>query len=196
VLQVAATLFTSQDYDGVHMEAVAEAAEIAKPTLYRYFPTKEALFLAALEQTLGRLVTEVAHLSQGPSRAETRLRRAIALIYDQIGCLAPALRAIEGHGVGPSDHSRKTLRKSMLALSGELTAILNEGSQKDEFGVVDTELAALAIIGAVRMAATVGRSERPAKGLADLLLNGLLQRSDTGRGSKPADRELAYGATS
>jgi hypothetical protein len=46
------------------------------------------------------------------------------------------------------------------------------------------------------MAATVGRSERPAKGLADLLLNGLLQRSDTGRGSKPADRELAYGATS
>lgn len=178
------------------MEGVAEAAEIAKPTLYRYFPTKEALFLAALEQTLGQLVAEVADLGGLESSAEARLRRAIALIHDRIGCLAPALRAIEGQGVGPSDHSRKTLRASMRALSSELTAILNEGSRNNEFRVIDTELAALAIIGAIRMAAMVGRSERPAKGLADLLLSGLFPRGDAGPGRSTAEHELAYGATS
>lgn len=37
------TLFEERGYDGVTMEAIAEAADVAKGTLYKHFPVKEAL---------------------------------------------------------------------------------------------------------------------------------------------------------
>lgn len=36
-------LFEAHGYDGVSMEQVAEVADVAKATLYKYFPVKEAL---------------------------------------------------------------------------------------------------------------------------------------------------------
>ncbi len=177
VIAAAARLFASEDYAGVHMDDVAVAAEIAKPTLYRYFPTKEALFMAALERTLGQLKTRAADIREEAGSAEHRLRRTIALVHDQIGALAPALRAIEGEGNGPSEHSRKTLRKGMRDLRDELVALLKEGASRGEFEVADSEVAALAILGAIRMTAVVGNpSGASARRLSDLLLGGLGRR--------------------
>src|SRR5690348_9911675 len=105
VVAAAARLFASEDYARVHMDAVADAADIAKPTLYRYFPTKEALFVAALEQTLGQLRDQACELRAGPGSAELRLRKTIALVHDQIGALAPAVRALEAVGSGPGEES-------------------------------------------------------------------------------------------
>ena len=186
VLAAATRLFTSEDYERVHVEAVAEAAEVAKPTLYRYFPSKEALFLAALEQTLSQLVSDVAGLRADSGPAEPRLRRAIALVHDQIGLLAPALRAVEGKGSDPNDRSRKLLRKGMRELRNEINALLEQGVERGEFEAGDGNLAALAIVGAVRMTAMVGGAGRSAKSLADLLINGLGRRASSARSLCPA----------
>jgi AcrR family transcriptional regulator len=179
VLTVAAELFASQDYASVHMDGVAAAADIAKPTLYRYFPTKEALFMAALEQTLGQLQARVAGIRSEPGSAALRLRRTIALIHDEIGALAPALRAIEGEGTGPSEESRKALRKGMRDLRDEVVALIDDGSRRAEFEVADSQLTALAILGAIRMTAVVGNGTgASARRLSDLLLGGLARRDD------------------
>ena len=197
VLAVAARLFASEDYARVHMDDVAAAAEIAKPTLYRYFPTKEALFMAALEQTLGQLQARVAELRSEPGSAALRLRRIIALIHDEIGALAPALRAIEGEGTGPSEDSRKALRKGMRDLRDSVVALLDEGSRRAEFDVADSQLTALAILGAIRMTAIVGhRSGASAKRLSDLLLCGLARRDVEAPELKRIERPLMVGGPS
>ena len=43
-LDAALQLFAAQGYSGTTMDQVAEAAGLTKPTLYQYFPSKEALF--------------------------------------------------------------------------------------------------------------------------------------------------------
>lgn len=53
--RVAATafeLFKAQGYDAVTMEQVAAAADIAKGTLYKYFPLKEALLAHQFQQEI------------------------------------------------------------------------------------------------------------------------------------------------
>ena len=59
IVEAAARLFAEAPYAEVHMDAIAAAASVAKPTLYRYFPHKELLFVEALEQTLTQLRIEI-----------------------------------------------------------------------------------------------------------------------------------------
>jgi AcrR family transcriptional regulator len=48
ILDAALTVFAAQGYSGTTMDAVASEAGVTKPTLYSYFPSKEALFQAML----------------------------------------------------------------------------------------------------------------------------------------------------
>ena len=48
--QAAQTLFMQLGFEATSMDAIAEAAAVSKPTLYRYYQSKEALFIAVLEQ--------------------------------------------------------------------------------------------------------------------------------------------------
>ena len=52
LLDAALGLFLHTPYAALRMAEVAEAAGLAKGTLFLYFPTKEALFLALLEERL------------------------------------------------------------------------------------------------------------------------------------------------
>lgn len=60
------------------MEAIAREARVAKPTLYKYFPSKEAIFTAATTRLLSemRQVAETALASDGP--LENRVAQALA----------------------------------------------------------------------------------------------------------------------
>ena len=52
ILDEALKLYEATSYAAVKMADVAERAELAKGTVFLYFPTKEALFLALLEDLL------------------------------------------------------------------------------------------------------------------------------------------------
>jgi AcrR family transcriptional regulator len=50
-----AELFARHAYDDLTMAEIARAAGISKALLYHYFPSKQAFFLATLEETTGEL---------------------------------------------------------------------------------------------------------------------------------------------
>jgi TetR/AcrR family transcriptional repressor of mexJK operon len=56
--RAAQTLFMQHGFEATSMDAIALAAGVSKPTLYRYYQNKEALFIAVLEQLA------VGHLSE------------------------------------------------------------------------------------------------------------------------------------
>jgi AcrR family transcriptional regulator len=193
ILDAATKLFTEIDYHSVHMDAVATAAGVGKPTLYRYFETKEALFFAALEQSLTQLAEDIQRFCAGS--AETCLRQAIGLIFERIGRLAPALRAIEGQGAALKERRRDTLRAGFRHLREQIARLLDEGVERGELKAIDTELAALAIVGAVRMTAIVGASKRKgADVVADLVLQGLAHDGRPFRQTDPSKLDLTAGA--
>lgn len=66
ILHTAAQLFQQQPYDSITMQAVASAAGLAKGTLYLYFTTKEALFVALYQQEFGLWMDAVDALLEQP----------------------------------------------------------------------------------------------------------------------------------
>src|SRR4051812_20513013 len=59
ILTTAWQLFQTTSYEAVTIARVAEFVGLAKGTIFLYFKTKEALFLALLEQQLGSWFTSV-----------------------------------------------------------------------------------------------------------------------------------------
>lgn len=79
ILACAAGVFARRGYPGTDMQAVADEAGIAKGTIYLYFPSKEELFLAAVDQGMTSLRSEVDS--------------AIASLADPLDIIAGAIRA-------------------------------------------------------------------------------------------------------
>src|SRR5919199_5581011 len=92
ILHAGIRLFTDNAYADVSVDAVAAAAGVAKPTLYRYFATKEALFIEALECALDELRHEIRALRSGTGSVEGRFRSVVACVLDRVGRLTPAIR--------------------------------------------------------------------------------------------------------
>src|SRR5437763_14510249 len=55
LLELGADLFTRYAYDELSMARIAKAAGISKALLYHYFPSKEAYFVATLEEKAAEL---------------------------------------------------------------------------------------------------------------------------------------------
>ena len=60
LLELGTDLFTRHSYAELSMAAIAREAGISKALLYHYFPSKQAYFVATLEQAAGELAELVA----------------------------------------------------------------------------------------------------------------------------------------
>jgi len=75
IADIAWEMFQTQGVEAVTMEAVAEAADVSKGTLYKYFPEKGALLRRHIHREMAvSLPTVMAHLSTLPT-ATDRLRK-------------------------------------------------------------------------------------------------------------------------
>jgi AcrR family transcriptional regulator len=74
MIDIAWQLFADRPYEAITMAEVAERAGLAKGTVYLYFKTKEALFLAAQEQQLAGWFDELdARLGELAGRGDAAL---------------------------------------------------------------------------------------------------------------------------
>lgn len=55
IIQAATSEFLAKGLDAASMHNIAEQAEVSKRTLYKYFPTKEELFNALIDEILDRI---------------------------------------------------------------------------------------------------------------------------------------------
>lgn len=72
MLQVAARVFASRGYHAASMDEIAEIADISKPLLYRYYGSKDGLYLALVERA-GRHLMEGIELIRGEPDPVKRL---------------------------------------------------------------------------------------------------------------------------
>ena len=67
-------LFEAHGYDAVSMEQVADAADVAKATLYKYFPVKEALIAHRFRQDIAAGMAARAQALLAHPSFESRMR--------------------------------------------------------------------------------------------------------------------------
>jgi TetR/AcrR family transcriptional repressor of mexJK operon len=185
IVLAAMRLFSEHPYGDVHMDGIAAAARVAKPTLYRYFSTKEALFIAALEHALTELGREIERIRSGAGTSEERLRRIVGLMLDRVGRLTPAIQAVEGQSSELGERSRMILRRGFSNLREAIGRLLGDGIEDGDLGGFDIELAVLVVLGAVRMAAHSAAAARTdlARSLVDIILGGLRARERSRSGA-------------
>lgn len=78
ILDAAQELLLRNGFRGTSMEAIAKAGGVAKPTLYAYFPDKQAVFDAAARRFLGTLETAAMAALGEEAGAVQRVANALA----------------------------------------------------------------------------------------------------------------------
>ncbi|HYW11008.1 MAG TPA: TetR/AcrR family transcriptional regulator C-terminal ligand-binding domain-containing protein [Longimicrobium sp.] len=144
VLPATLSVLASRGFASFTMEAVAEAAGVAKSTVYRYWPTKLALLRDALE---GLNRQPDAEFAAGPARAriERLLEHLAGALSDSVfsACIPALVEAAEHHPeVAEFLHGYSDRRRAAL------TAVIRQGVDAGELPAhLDPELAALALSG-------------------------------------------------
>jgi TetR/AcrR family transcriptional repressor of mexJK operon len=85
ILEVAGQMFVSQGYSAVSMDALAEAAPVSKPTLYKHFKDKKALFSAVIQARCDGMFDRFEHCLNGSETdPETVLKDMAGTFLDLI----------------------------------------------------------------------------------------------------------------
>ena len=164
----------SQEGPDVTLDAIAKDAGVGIGTLYRHFPTREALIEAAYRSELARLCDAVPDLLQGmPPDEATRawMDRYIEYMSTKRG-MAGALRAVIASGGTPYAQSRDRL---ITAITSLLQAGAAAGALRADIQPGDV----LASLSGISLAAGEPAQRDQASRLLDLLMDGLRYRGGT-----------------
>jgi AcrR family transcriptional regulator len=106
------------------MEAIAREARIAKPTLYGYFPDKEAVFLAIVEELVADLLAAFEAALKGEGDVISRITAALVAKFATIEALLQgsphAAELYDEHDRSAGPYFRQVERIVEGALSAEL----------------------------------------------------------------------------
>jgi AcrR family transcriptional regulator len=176
ILSAAADLFSRNSYEAVQMRDIAGIAEVGKPTLYRYFPSKEELFLEVFKRDLDRLdvaVAEIAAMNQTPRQALE------SLVHHMVGALGgqvAALRLLTDDQSEVMHRWRSEFRRRRRPIVEAMRNILEQGIAVGEFRPVDLETVPSMLIAVVR-GGLVGAHhvprERVTAAMIDLVIHAL-----------------------
>lgn len=82
ILDAGAALFAKTGYPSAKMEEIARACGATKSMLYHYFPTKDQLLFAILDEHLDRVISAVEQVMSEGGTAQQRLN-AFVTVYTQ-----------------------------------------------------------------------------------------------------------------
>lgn len=85
ILDVAARAFGEHGYRGASMEAIADGVGFTKPMLYRYFGSKEGLFVACALRLWREMGAAIFEAATQPGPPDVRLWRGILAYYRFVG---------------------------------------------------------------------------------------------------------------
>ena len=180
ILTAATDLFGENPYDSVQMRDVAARAEVGKPTLYRYFPSKEELFLEVFKSGLDRLDAEVAAILNDRDQPSRSLERLLRALVSALGGQVAALRMLTDDQSPVMRRWRNEFRRRRRPFVDAARSILEQGIASGEFRPVDLDAVPSMLIGLVR-GGLVGTDrvprERFTAALVDLVVHALVVRN-------------------
>ncbi|HEY9228975.1 MAG TPA: TetR family transcriptional regulator [Gemmatimonadaceae bacterium] len=179
LLTVAVAAFTKDA--SASLDSIAKTAEVGIGTLYRHFPTREALIEAAYRNELEKLCEAAPELLEkhAPDEALGRLmERFIDYMAVKRG-MAEALRAVVAAGGNPYNQSRARLTEAVAIL---LDAGKRDGSIRPDVEAGDVLTMSAALL-------NTAESPQQARRLAAILVDGLRYRTSKDVGKRGARKK-------
>jgi AcrR family transcriptional regulator len=167
ILTAAARVFTTEGLN-VQMDRIAKEAGVGSATLYRNFPTREALVEAVYRNEVAQLCDAVPGLLAANPPYEA-LRAWTRLFLDYVTAklgMADALRAIAATGENPYGHSRDMIQAAIAAL---MDACAAAGAIRTDISPGDMGAA----LAGIALTSAKPEQREQAERLLDLTLDGL-----------------------
>ncbi|MCP2163414.1 TetR/AcrR family transcriptional regulator [Goodfellowiella coeruleoviolacea] len=167
ILATAVRVFTEQGLDA-HLEQIARQAGVGTGTLYRNFPTRQALIEAAYRNELAKLCDAAPELlATAPPQAALRAwtRRFLDYVSAKLG-MADALRTVVDSGGNPYAQSKDLI---LAALATLMDAGVAAGTVRSDISAADM----LASLTGIALASGKPDQREQAERLLDLTLDGL-----------------------
>lgn len=171
ILEAAVLLFTKRDYHEVLMEHIAEQAEVGKGTVYRYFPTKEDLFLELVSLAVDRASEVILAGINNDDSAIRRLRRAVAMTLEYFRKNEHFYSILYHDKVFRCCRERKDLDRKRAELRGLFVQLLAEGIAEGSLrSDMEPAFAAHILMAAMRTSLRSFGSERTSEQLCEQIL--------------------------
>jgi AcrR family transcriptional regulator len=167
ILAAAVRVFAEEGLDA-HLERVAKEAGVGSATLYRNFPTREALIEAVYRNEVAQLCDAVPDLLATKPPYEA-LRAWTRLFLDYVTAklgLADTLRAIAASGSNPYGHSRDMIQAAITAL---MDACAAAGTIRTDISPSDMGAA----LAGIALTSAKPEQREQAERILDLTLDGL-----------------------
>jgi RND superfamily putative drug exporter len=119
ILDRAAGLFAQHGFAQTSLKSLADAVGLSKPGLLHHFPSKEALYEAALGlgQALGeRVLEQLEPLPSGPDRDRRALELLTDIALDRPGLVALGFRSLTAPDIDPANNTYDTFVEKIFAV--------------------------------------------------------------------------------
>jgi TetR/AcrR family fatty acid metabolism transcriptional regulator len=150
ILDAALDVFASKGYHEARLDDIVETAHISKGSIYFYFPNKERLFLALVDQfadLIERRATEA--IARQPRVGIDRVRAAVMAVLETFGRYRRPAKILLVQAVGLG----ATFEKKRLEVTDRFAALikrhLDEAVAVGEIQPIDTTVVAHAWMGAI-----------------------------------------------
>jgi len=184
ILDAALRLFSAKGFHNVSMQEITSEAEFATGTLYKFFPSKEALFDELVKASGQRIAVDVTAVLDMPGTEAERLRKYFRSLAAQLEQHASFIRLYISEmgmrgGRLAKEHGQPKV-KTLLA--SKIRRLLDGGMRKGLFRSVDVDVAGVAITSTVEtlafeMAGDFDRAKAASvfEGVEHFFLDGLLK---------------------
>ncbi|HLL22785.1 MAG TPA: TetR/AcrR family transcriptional regulator [Kofleriaceae bacterium] len=147
ILAATARVLVKKGFDGLTTNAVAEAAGVSIGSLYQYFPSKEALVAALIEQHIDEMNAAILH--ELTRVAQLPMAQAVRAVIEL---------TIRAHSIEPELHrvlTEQVPRVGRLARLAEADGICRRmvagilAARKDELAIADPDTAAFVLVASI-----------------------------------------------
>jgi AcrR family transcriptional regulator len=186
ILDAARRVFAAKGFHDATLDDVAEAARIAKGTIYLYYPSKQDLYWAALRAGIVAMVEEAARQMAAGSTAAEKIRAFIASKIHYFEARKDFFKvyfAEFGNALTHPAEMQREFKQLYLRQAQVLAEVIAEGVRRKELRPLRPQSSALAIADLTRgivVQRLVGWSKAPAEDdiqfAFDLIWKGLAHR--------------------
>ena len=134
LVEVATHLFARSGYEATTTAAIAQAAGVTEPILYRHFKSKQELFVAIVREVSVATLQQWKALINGVDDPAERLRRIAAALPDHMKRLSDYYHVL--HGALASNRDKKVvavIRAHYEQIEAFFAGIVKDGQQRGVF---------------------------------------------------------------
>jgi AcrR family transcriptional regulator len=150
IIQVASKIFTRFGYRKTTMEEIAMATRKGKSSIYYYFPSKEDIFRAVVEKEAEELKLDLSEAVARVGDPVDQLKTYLLFRMHKLKTLTNFYAALKSDHLAHLEfieNIRKDYDRDEISI---VKKILQTGMERNEFVIDDPELAAVAIVTAMK----------------------------------------------